>query len=356
MSELGQWLREARQAKGLSLEEVEAETRIHSPFLTAFEEGNYDELPAEVHTKGFLRNYALFLGLDPAEALEKYETGEASRRSSEPSLFHPLEVALFHATGQRLRIRLLFLLLIVALLTAGLWAWRTGRLAWPPPLALFQPTATPTVTPQPSHTPTLVSQLPATATQRATATPEPTKTPSPSSTPRSTLTTSTPSGPTSTLVASPSPTRRIEPPVVSTAEPPAPTVTPEQATAQPITETPNKTLTPSITLEPGTGVTLSITVTEESWTEVTLDSLNDFRGLLSADEQRTWQAQREIILRLGNAGGVEVTVNGAFLGTLGERQQVMEFAWGPEGEVMPAPTATATPEATVEISETPRRR
>ena len=144
--------------------------------------------------------------------------------------------------------------------------------------------------------------------------------------------------------------------MVSTAEPPTPTVTPEQTTAQPITETPNKTLTPSITLEPGTGVTLSITVTEESWTEVTLDSLNDFRGLLSADEQRTWQAQREIILRLGNAGGVEVTVNGAFLGTLGERQQVMEFAWGPEGEVTPAPTATATPEATVEISETPRRR
>ena len=97
-------------------------------------------------------------------------------------------------------------------------------------------------------------------------------------------------------------------------------------------------------MEPGTGVTLSITVTEESWIEVTLDSLNDFRELLSVGEQRSWQAQHEIILRLGNAGGVEVTVNGEFLGNLGERQQVVEFAWGPEGEVTPAPTVTAPPE------------
>lgn len=331
MSELGQWLREARQAKGLSLEMVEAETRIRSPFLTALEEDNYDELPAEVHTKGFLRNYALFLGLDPAEALEKYERREASRQDGAPSLFRPLEVTLFRVTGERLRIRLLLVLLIVALLTAGLWAWRTGRLAWPPPLALFQPAATP----RPSHTPTSTFQLLAAVTKRATATPEFTATQIPSPTPHPTLTATALPRPTSTLTASPSPTLRIEPAT--------PTVTSEPATAQP-PEEPTESPTPSITLEPGTGVTLSITVTEESWIEVTLDSLNDFRGLLSVGEQRSWQARHEIILRLGNAGGVEVTVNGEFLGNLGERQQVVEFAWGPEGEVTPAPTVTATPE------------
>jgi cytoskeleton protein RodZ len=340
MSELGQWLREARQAKGLSLEMVEAETRIRSPFLTALEEDNYDELPAEVHTKGFLRNYALFLGLDPAEALEKYERREASRQDGAPSLFRPLEVTLFRVTGERLRIRLLLVLLIVALLTAGLWAWRTGRLAWPPPLALFQPAATP----RPSHTPMATFQLLATVTKRATATPEFTATQIPSPTPPPTLTATALPRPTSTFTASPSPTLRIEPATPTiTSEPATPTVTSEPATAQP-PEEPTESPTPSITLEPGTGVTLSITVTEESWIEVTLDSLNDFRELLSVGEQRSWQAQREIILRLGNAGGVEVTVNGEFLGNLGERQQVVEFAWGPEGEVTPAPTVTATPE------------
>ena len=338
MSELGQWLREARQAKGLSLEMVEAETRIRSPFLTALEEDNYDELPAEVHTKGFLRNYALFLGLDPVEALEKYERREASRQDGAPSLFRPLEVTLFRVAGERLRIRLLLVLLIVALLTAGLWAWRTGRVAWPPPLALFQPAAML----QPSHTPMPTFQLLATVTKRTTATTEFTATQIPSPTPHPTLTATALPRPTSTLTASPSPTLRIEP---ST-----PTVTSEPATAQP-PEEPTESPTPSITLEPGTDVTLSITVTEESWIEVTLDSLNDFRELLSVGEQRSWQARREIILRLGNAGGVEVTVNGELLGNLGERQQVVEFAWGPEGEVTPAPTVTAPPET----PRTPRR-
>jgi cytoskeleton protein RodZ len=330
MSELGQWLREARQAKELSLEQAEAETRIRSHFLAALEEDNYDDLPAEVHTKGFLRNYALFLGLDPAEALEKYSTKDTSQLTREPGLFRPLEVGLFRATGGWLRFRLLVLVLVVALLTVVLWAWRTGRLVWPLPLALFQPTATSTTTPRPSHTPTSVSQLLATATKRATATPETTATRLPSPT----WTTSAPPEPTSTVVPSPTPTPTIEPPT--------PTATRARATAQPTAEPTSEPVTPSVTLEPGIGVTLSITATEECWTEVTLDSLNAFRGLVGAGEQLAWQAQREIILRLGNAGAVEVTVNGEFLGTLGDRQQVVEFAWGPEGEVTPEPTATAT--------------
>ena len=83
MSELGQWLRETRQAKELSLEQVAAETRIRTKFLAALEEGDYDQLPAGIYAQGFLRNYALFLGLDPAEALEKYKERETNRRDKE---------------------------------------------------------------------------------------------------------------------------------------------------------------------------------------------------------------------------------------------------------------------------------
>lgn len=328
MSELGQWLREARQAKGLSLEQVEAKTRIRTKFLTYLEEGNYGDLPGEVYTRGFLRNYALFLGLDPTEALEKYDSRVTSRQGNEPGLFRPLEVALLHTTIGigRLRGRLVLLILIAGLLTAGLWAWRTGRLAWPPPLALFQAMATPTTTPSLSHTPVPTSQPSPTAMGELTVT----STPSP--TPRPTLTPGALPRPTST---------------------PTLTVTAGRATVQPTTERTTESPTPSTTLESVIGVTVSITVTEESWVEVTLDGLNDFRGLLNAGEGRTWQARREIILRLGNAGGVQVTVNGEFLGTLGERQQVVEFAWGPEGEVTPEPTATATSEATTETREIP---
>jgi cytoskeleton protein RodZ len=340
MSELGQWLREARQAKGFSLVEAEVGTRIRSKFLNALEEGNYDELPAEVYTKGFLRNYALFLGLDPTEALERYRQRETDRRGGEPGLFRPLEVTLFHATFGRLRVRLLLLLLIVSTITVGLWAWRTGRLRWLPPLALFQSTATPL----PGHAPTATSELPTAVVVRETPTPESTPTAEVGGAPAHTLTpTASPvTSPTETLVATPSPTSRVESPT--------PTGTPEQPSVQPTAALTTEVLTPTATLEPGTGVTVSILVSEECWTEVTLDSLSEFRGLLTAGEGRAWQARREIILRLGNAGGVEVTVNGEALGTLGERQQVVEFAWGPEGEVTPQPTAT--PQVTVEALET----
>lgn len=333
MSELGQWLQETRQAKKLSLEQVEAETRIRALFLAALEKEEYDELPAEIYVKGFLRNYALFLGLDPKEVMEKYEQRDANRQDGEPGLFRPLEVTLFRPTAERLRNWLLLLILVAGPLTVGLWAWKTGRLAWSPPLALFQRTATTTLSP----TRTLVvstaepltrsPQPSATATVQAVAT----------HTPRPTSTTGVLIAPTSTSS-------------------PTPTVTMTRVTVEPTkenTEDIGESPTPTTTLVslPRLGVTLAVTITESNWVEVTVDGRNAFRGLMEPGEQGAWEARREIILRLGNAGGAEVTVNGEFLGALGERQQVIEFAWGPEGELTPEPTFT--PEPTTEIETTP---
>lgn len=73
MDELGHVLREARETKGLTLAEVEEKTRINRRFLVALENGAYHDLPTPVHVRGFLRNYARFLNLDPAPLLERYE-------------------------------------------------------------------------------------------------------------------------------------------------------------------------------------------------------------------------------------------------------------------------------------------
>ena len=64
MRELGQQLREAREAKGLSLKKIQEETRISLSFIQAMEEGNMDQLPHPVYAKSFLQNYAKYLGLD----------------------------------------------------------------------------------------------------------------------------------------------------------------------------------------------------------------------------------------------------------------------------------------------------
>lgn len=56
-------LREERERKGLSLEEVEKTTKIRKEFLIAIEEGKFHNLPSESYALGFVKNYASFLGL-----------------------------------------------------------------------------------------------------------------------------------------------------------------------------------------------------------------------------------------------------------------------------------------------------
>ena len=69
---LGEVLRAAREAKGADLSRVERETKSRARYLSALERGEYRELPGPVYTKGFLRNYGLYLGLDPEYLVDLY--------------------------------------------------------------------------------------------------------------------------------------------------------------------------------------------------------------------------------------------------------------------------------------------
>jgi cytoskeletal protein RodZ len=66
-------LRQAREAKDVSLAQVERATRIRADYLEALEEHEFTALPAAAYARGIVRNYATYLGLDPADALERYE-------------------------------------------------------------------------------------------------------------------------------------------------------------------------------------------------------------------------------------------------------------------------------------------
>lgn len=69
---LGRILAEAREERGVTLEEVERETRISRRYLIALEEEDFAAFPAQVQARGFLRLYAQYLDLDPAELLALY--------------------------------------------------------------------------------------------------------------------------------------------------------------------------------------------------------------------------------------------------------------------------------------------
>lgn len=75
MARLGDALRERREHKGVTMQQAAEDTRIREKFLQAIESGDYQSLPGTVYTKGFLRNYAQYLGLDAEEMLALY-TGE----------------------------------------------------------------------------------------------------------------------------------------------------------------------------------------------------------------------------------------------------------------------------------------
>jgi cytoskeletal protein RodZ len=70
----------ARERKGVDLLRAERETKIRVRYLAALEAGDYADLPGAVYTKGFLRNYALYLGLDPEDVTRQWkrERGDLS--------------------------------------------------------------------------------------------------------------------------------------------------------------------------------------------------------------------------------------------------------------------------------------
>ncbi len=87
---LSERLLAARERKGVDLSRAERDTKIRARYLAALERGDFKELPGTVYTKGFLRNYALYLGLDPDEVLGQWrrERGDHAA-ANEPAIIVP---------------------------------------------------------------------------------------------------------------------------------------------------------------------------------------------------------------------------------------------------------------------------
>lgn len=78
MESLGQKLKDAREAKGLSLEEVAKVTKISERSLLLIEKGQFEELPAPTYIKGFLKLFSQSVGLDPAMIVEEFQKSQTS--------------------------------------------------------------------------------------------------------------------------------------------------------------------------------------------------------------------------------------------------------------------------------------
>lgn len=72
MSGIGEQLRTAREAKGLSISDIEKATKIQGRYLEAIENNEFDKLPGDFYVRAFIRQYAQVVGLDGKELLSQY--------------------------------------------------------------------------------------------------------------------------------------------------------------------------------------------------------------------------------------------------------------------------------------------
>ncbi|HKI86540.1 MAG TPA: helix-turn-helix domain-containing protein, partial [Thermoanaerobaculia bacterium] len=70
----GLWLKQQRELRGVALRDISDETKISLRYLEALESNRFDVLPAQVFVRGFLRQYARFVGLDADEAVNAFLT------------------------------------------------------------------------------------------------------------------------------------------------------------------------------------------------------------------------------------------------------------------------------------------
>ncbi|WP_129627402.1 helix-turn-helix domain-containing protein [Candidatus Oscillochloris fontis] len=281
MSDLGARLRQARESQGLSLAQASVDTRILQQSLIALEEGAYQRLPGDVVIRGFIRNYAQYLGLSGDELIELYrrERGVTDKIQIRPvttpphrrTYVLPSFFGVFFVTIALVGLAYVSLSAVGRIGTGGIASVTTNEATAfvPPP------------SPLPSPSPTVQRAVP--ATNKTTT-------------------------PASTMLA-----------VVASATPrPAGGVIPVVVTP---------TVSAPILVEVSIANQRADT---SSWVRVQADGKTIYEGIMSAGQRQTFEAQRRIVVRAGNPPAVLVTVNGMEQGVLGQVPgQPVNWEWPP---------------------------
>ena len=287
MSDLGDYLREGREAKGLTLAQAVEDTHIRRACLEALEEGARGQLPDEVYSRGLAATYARYLELDEGKARSLFdrEYGSLGRQGDGLVTHEPLDLPL------RLRPRRGLMLLMLVLVLGVLAGAAAGR--WPP-AQRWGRTVAGAVAELIEEVKASSSGWPATWTSVAQAT----------------ATSETPDHAASVAVTVATPTSAALPyPTPTTVSTPTPTVAPMP--------------TPTV---PG-GLRAQVEVSSAAWVRVSADGEVVYEGIMQPGDRNEWSAQEALTIRTGNAGGTAVTINGEGLGAVGAPGEVVELQW-----------------------------
>jgi cytoskeleton protein RodZ len=297
MAAIGLTLRDARERLGLTLEEAERATRIRTHHLRALEQEAWDSLPSPVQARGFLRNYADFLGLDADAVVLQYVNVLHERRMPPVQVDAAVRPSAMPPAGEVAvrRPRWISVDLVIATLVVlgamGVLAWGVGRV-----MAGFRER-----TLEEAGAPELAMP---TSSAESTATP------------------------TASLLEV-----FAQPPV---AQAPAATAT----------------LAPPPILAASGRVNVQLAIERRSWLRVLVDGAEQFSGRAAPGDILEYQGQSSIEVTAGNGGGVRAFYQGVDTGLMGEFGEAVLRIWTPAGVITPTPTSTPPVTATSSAAAT----
>ena len=257
---VGYTLRQERERQELSIEDIEQGTSIRALYIEAIEAGEYDKLPGTVYTKGFIKNYAKFLGMDADAVVKEFvadiaelsaeaeakaaaeNAAENPEKSAEVKNVKPEKKPLGHSIADiqnRSSSGMLIIaaVVLIAALAGGAWSFLSSDdnvATTNPPVQQTQPVA-----------------------------PEP-----------------VPENPTPVANANPAP----------------------------------KT----------DGVNIEARFSNRCWILVTIDGVVAQEGIMEAGQSLSWEGKENINFRLGNAGAVEFFQDGKSLGVFGAEGEIVD--------------------------------
>jgi cytoskeleton protein RodZ len=320
MSSIGETLRRERLRQSLDLEHISRELKIASRFLEAIEAERFDRLPAGVFAKSFVRQYAQLLGLDGDELAREFQKMMAPPPEPDPHKPNVSPVPDIHvprveawdavADGRRFGwtsvLPALILVVVVMLVCSGVYAfWTRAR----------QPIVAQTAPRQVESVPQPPPQQTASAQPEA---PAPTPTEKPDAPP-----------PAADQPKAANETAPAGSPATPQPKPADSPTSPEVAAERPA---------PEAVSNPNAAVRVHVTADETAWVLARADGKYLFSGTLEPSQSRSVEANEMLTLRLGNAGGVTITLNGKPVGPIGPKGQVREVQFTSGGfQIVAAP-------------------
>ena len=333
MTPVGDTLRRTRLKRNLQLEEISSELKISTRILQAIEDDQYDKLPGGVFAKSFVRQYARLLGLDEEEIAERMQQAmgpvedlQQFPERSRPGGVAPIQVprvdewetvgdTRFHWSGWLSAV----VLVVVMLVCSAVYTWMQRPKA--PVTAQATPPAHGVAPSTPTTVPAVTTPLPAPVETAAAPPPAVDQNPAAQNPPAQ------------------NPPAQKQPEQKPAEQSPAESLPPEVAPAPaPAAATPPN---------PEATVHVEITTEEAVWVLARTDGKYAFSSTFDPHTTRTVEGVKDVLLRVGNAGGVTISLNGKPIGPIGPKGQVRTIQFTSGGfQIVPPkpPSAPAAPD------------